>query len=177
MGNFDKAVEFVIQNEGGFQKNPDDSGNWRNGELIGTKYGIAAKYHDVDIENFTIEQAKEIYKREYWDESYCKHLPDKLATVYFDAIVNMGLQRASKILQLSCNQIVGDGYLVVDGIVGPHTQETLDMLLQWSPTDSFINVFIIERIRDYINHKWYGTRDELLSFIRRSIKKPKLNCA
>jgi len=169
MGNFDKAVEFVLQNEGGWQKNPDDPGNWRNGKLIGTKYGISAKYFpDVDIENLTVEQAKEIYHDNCWHGSICKRLPDELATVYFDAIVNMGLQRASKVLQHSCNRIVGDDCLSVDGIVGERTQEVLNMILHWTP-DSFVNVFIIERIREYI----YGrdaTKNEMLSWIRRSIK-------
>ena len=171
MGNFDKAVEFVLQNEGGFQKNPDDPGNWRDSVLIGTKYGISAKYFpDVDIENLTVEQAKEIYYESCWHGSICKHLPDELATVYFDAIVNMGLQRASKVLQHSCNQIVGDNYLSVDGIVGERTQEVLNMILHWLPEHSFVDVFIIERIRDYV----YGrdaTKNEYLSWIRRSIRR------
>jgi lysozyme family protein len=47
MSHFDKAMLPLIEHEGGFQNDPDDSGNWTGGkvgvgELKGTKWGICA---------------------------------------------------------------------------------------------------------------------------------------
>lgn len=61
MADFEQAVALVLKHEGGYTPGlPDDPG----GE---TNFGIAKKFHpDVDIKNLTVEQAKEIYEREYW---------------------------------------------------------------------------------------------------------------
>jgi|SRR3990167_2887359 len=64
---FNKCIEIVLKSEGGFQRNPNDSGNWSNGKLVGTKYGIAARFFPgLDIKNLTIEGAKTIYYEKYW---------------------------------------------------------------------------------------------------------------
>ena len=51
-----KVISVVLLNEGGFQKHPKDPGNWTGpnctGELIGTKYGIAARYFHHLYENY-----------------------------------------------------------------------------------------------------------------------------
>lgn len=70
--SFSRAVEFVLGWEGGFNNDPQDSGNWTGGVvgkgvLLGTKYGIsAASYPSLDIKSLTREQAVEIYHRDYW---------------------------------------------------------------------------------------------------------------
>lgn len=68
MNDFEWAVTFVLEAEGGFQNNPKDSGNYRpDGTLVGTKYGIsAAAYPEVDIPNLTKDEAKSIYHDDYW---------------------------------------------------------------------------------------------------------------
>ena len=74
---------------------------------------------DIDIKNLTKEQAKEIYKRDYWDKNRVDELPEQLRHIFFDMCVNQGRGRAIKILQRSANAKGAD--LVVDGGLGPKT--------------------------------------------------------
>ena len=70
---FDKAFDRLIGHEAGFTTDPKDRGNWTTGvigkgELRGTKYGISAMtYPYLDIKNITLEYAKTLYKRDWWD--------------------------------------------------------------------------------------------------------------
>ena len=118
--NFDKAFELLIGHEGGFTQNPKDAGNWTGGKvgigkLLGTKYGIAANsYPDLDIKNLTLDHAKLIYKRDYWNKARCDELPIDLAFHVFDMCVNSGISRGVKLLQ----KTVGT---TEDGIIGAKT--------------------------------------------------------
>lgn len=90
--NFERALEFTLTWEGGFVDNPTDPGGV-------TKYGISQKaYPDLDIRNLTIEQAKEIYKRDYWDRAACDNYLTPMDIIMFDTAVNMGVNRAGMLL-------------------------------------------------------------------------------
>ena len=57
---FDDIIKVVLKHEGGYVNDPKDPG----GE---TNFGIAKRSHpDVDIENLTEDEAKDIYKEHYW---------------------------------------------------------------------------------------------------------------
>jgi lysozyme family protein len=117
MGDFAKAIKFVMKNEGGFSDDPQDSGGV-------TKYGISQKsYPDCDIENLTEEDAIEIYRRDFWLPY--QDFDDRLATKVFDLAVNMGHKRAVQILQRSL-QCLG-AKVVDDGILGPMTKQSVDL--------------------------------------------------
>ena len=111
---FDEIIEQVLEHEGGYVDDPTDSG----GE---TKYGISKKaYPNEDIKGLTVERAKELYKRDYWDRFKCGQLPDRIRHIYFDMCVNMGGGRATKILQEACNS--KNSYKIdVDGGIGKNT--------------------------------------------------------
>jgi len=117
---FNKAFELLMRFEGGYVNDPDDPG----GE---TKFGISkSEYPDLDIKHLTVEQAKEIYWRDYWLKAKCPDLETyhpKLAIYHFDTAVNSGIRRAGEILQKAINK---QGFkLYVDGIVGPITVSTI----------------------------------------------------
>lgn len=106
--DFDRAFDKVIGHEGGYVNDPRDPG----GE---TKYGISRRaYPNLDIRNLTLDQAKGIYKRDYWDRCLCDQLPGLLRFHIFDAAVNSGVKQAAIWLQ----RAVGAN---ADGIVGPRT--------------------------------------------------------
>ena len=113
MKNFDEIIEQVLEHEGGYVNDPKDLG----GE---TKYGITKRFYpDVDIKNLTIEQATEIYKKDYWDKNRVESLPQNLWHIYFDMCVNMGKRTAVKVLQRAA---VNKGRNIdVDGGLGPMT--------------------------------------------------------
>ena len=118
MKNFNEIIEKVLEHEGGYVNDPTDLG----GE---TKYGITKRFYpDVDIKNLTTEQAKEIYKKDYWDKNKVESLPQNLWHIYFDMCVNMGKRTAVKVLQRAANNRGKD--LEVDGGLGPKTIEALN---------------------------------------------------
>ena len=118
---FDEAFELLIDVEGGFTRNSHDSGNWTGGkigkgELKGTKYGISAgSYPDLDIKNITLEEAKAIYKKDYWDAVKADNFPELFRFDLFDTAVNSGAERSIKFLQ----KAIG---VTVDGKIGPNTK-------------------------------------------------------
>ena len=111
---FDEIIEQVLDHEGGFVDDPTDRGGQ-------TKYGISKRaYPDEDIKALTVERAKELYKRDYWDRFKVANLPDRIRHIYFDMCVNMGGGRATKILQEACNS--KNSYKIdVDGGIGKNT--------------------------------------------------------
>ena len=113
MKSFKEIIEKVLEHEGGYVNDPKDLG----GE---TKYGITKRFYpDVDIKNLTIEQATEIYKKDYWDKNRVESLPQNLWHIYFDMCVNMGKRTAVKVLQRAA---VNRGKNIeVDGGLGPAT--------------------------------------------------------
>lgn len=107
--NFEKIVNKVIQNEGGYVNDPDDPG----GE---TKYGISKKYHpSEDIFNLTKTRAKEIYYAKYWIPSRCSDLPENIRYLHMDTAVHMGNVTAIKLLQ----KTIG---VKIDGVFGEKTK-------------------------------------------------------
>jgi lysozyme family protein len=72
MSNFDRMFEIVAGHEGCLTAHPADPGNWTDGAVgagicRGTKFGIsAAAYPDLDIANLTLDAAKALYQRDYW---------------------------------------------------------------------------------------------------------------
>lgn len=88
MDDFDKVMEFIFKWEGGYVNDPADPG----GE---TNFGIAKRSHpDLDIKNLTKDQAKEIYKIEYWNKIYGRGGRISDQAFLMDTAVNMGVTQA-----------------------------------------------------------------------------------
>lgn len=82
--NFDRAFTIVVGIEGGYVNDPADPG----GE---TKYGISKRrYPDLDIKSLTLDQAKAIYLRDYWNPHDLDDLEYGKALLVFDCAVNGG---------------------------------------------------------------------------------------
>ncbi len=125
MASFETAIPFILANEGGFQANPADSGNYdADGNLIGTNYGISGQVariygYDGPMEQLPLETAKAIYYDLYWtglDEIQS----DAIATKILDYFVNFGRGGGTKIVQRAANEFEGIN-LAVDGGFGPAT--------------------------------------------------------
>jgi len=122
MSDFEKALKFVLEHECVFAKHHYGdyefviSENVKNDTGKVTKFGIDQKSHPgVNIEELTLEQATEIYRREYWDKYHCEELPWPLSLVHFDGCVNRGAHQQVKNLQ----RVVGT---TPDGAWGPKTK-------------------------------------------------------
>lgn len=97
---FDEAFKFTVGEEGGFQCDYDDPGNWTGGdigkgELRGTKYGVSARaFPMLDIKNLTVEDAKAIFRQEYWNKAGCDKLPYPLNMIVADNAYHSGVGAA-----------------------------------------------------------------------------------
>lgn len=117
MLTFDEAFDRLIGHEGRFTDDRRDRGNWTSGiigkgSFKGTKYGISAMtYPDVDIKNLTLEKAKFIYKRDWWDKLNADLLPTAIVFQVWDFAINAGMGTAKRKLQQAVD--VAD-----DGIIG-----------------------------------------------------------
>jgi len=124
MANFELAVTKTILREGGgkLHKVAGDSGGT-------TKYGISQKsYPQVNLEKLTEENAKAIYKRDYWDRIMGDLIiSQQIAEELFDTAVNMGVKSAVKLLQLTNTNLIADGIFGIKTLeaVNSSTPETL----------------------------------------------------
>lgn len=109
MADFESAVTKTIRREGGdqFTEDPDDPGG-------ATRFGISKRAHpEVDPQNLTLDGAKAIYRKEYWDPLQGDSLAvQAIAEALFDTAVNMGVAQAVKLAEV----VLG---LPADGTMGP----------------------------------------------------------
>ncbi len=101
--NFENAIERILGHEGGYVNDPNDPG----GE---TKFGISKRsYPDVDIKNLTRDQAKAIYRRDFWNKVSGDVLHDGVAYQTLDFAVNSGIETAVRYLQRALG-VADDGH-------------------------------------------------------------------
>jgi len=111
---FEKAFAYVIQNEGGYIFDKNDLG----GE---TKFGISKRsYPSLNIRDLTLEDAKKIYYRDFWQKGKFEEISsDLIAMQVFDLSVNLGMRAAVIVLQRALRSV---GKTVQeDGLMGPET--------------------------------------------------------
>jgi lysozyme family protein len=124
MSAFSFAVDYMLRNEGGLVDNEHDTGGITN-------FGISLRFYKTiypdavpdDIRNLSLDQAKEFYRKIFWDESRWKEINCQVtANLVFDMHVNMGMAAATKILQRALCSVVGNvNYCLDDGIFGDNT--------------------------------------------------------
>lgn len=148
---FEKCIDFVLAEEGGYVDSPLDPGGR-------TKYGISARaYPNVNIKELTIERASNIYKQDYWDRCRCDELPLPIALLVFDTAVNQGPEIAVKLLQTSLG-------ILIDGLIGPTTLQQAAAV----PVIDLIMEFVSRRLYRYgLNNQFqeYG-----MGWTRRTIR-------
>jgi lysozyme family protein len=90
--NFETAIAFVLNEEGGYVNDPHDPG----GE---TNFGISKRaYPTLDIATLSRQGAIDIYRRNYWDRINGEGIPTNLCLVALDCAVNQGVGRALQLL-------------------------------------------------------------------------------
>lgn len=108
MIDFDRAVEIIFELEG-YDETVVDTGGL-------TKWGISQRaYPHLDILSLTKDDAKNIYRKDYWNASSAGKLAWPLNLYLFDSAVNQGVNPAIKMLQKAA------GGLSIDGIMGKKT--------------------------------------------------------
>lgn len=144
MGNFDKAFDLLIGNEGGYVNNPADPGgetNWGITRAVAVDNG-----YDGSMKLMQKETAKQIYKKMYWGKLQCDQLPFIVAFQLFDAGVNHGNSQAVKFLQRALS-VVDDGVIGAKTIAATNALDDLQIVM----------LFNAERIEFYTALKTFST--------------------
>jgi len=158
MANFNDAIVKTLAREGGakFTDVPSDKGG-------ATKYGISqAAYPNLDIRNLTEQQARDIYKRDYWDRVGGDNIQSQLvAENIFDTAVNMGVRTASKLAQLCIDTTPADG------VLGKNSVDAINA----ADANQFLAAYTISKVARYadICNKDKSQTKFLLGWINRTL--------
>ena len=127
--NFDTAFDRLMAHEGGYVNDPKDPG----GE---TKWGVSKRsYPDLDIKNLTKDDAKAIFRKDFWDRINGDKVPDGVAWQLADFAYHSGPETAVRYYQRALG--VAD-----DGQWGPVSQAAADAM---SESDQ-IQLVLAERL-------------------------------
>lgn len=136
MSYFDIAVELVLKHEGGFSDHEKDKGG-------ATNYGISLRLlkqmgiditgdgliNSDDILSLSIEDAKEIYRKEFWDRHGYDGIDSLvIASKVMDLAVNIGGKNANKLIQKAVN-IINHHALEVDGVLGSKSFKAINKII------------------------------------------------
>jgi lysozyme family protein len=132
MASFDRAFPFLLENEGGFQADPRDSGNYDDaGNLMGTNFGITAKVAQAwgwtgPMEDLPLSLARDIYRAEYWTGLDAIQ-SDQVAAKLLDFFANFGRGGGTTLAQQAANEYEGIN-IAVDGGFGPQTVAAINSI-------------------------------------------------
>ncbi len=118
--NFNKALQWVLEHEGGFADHPRDPGGATNMGITLETFRRYIKPGGTvdDLKALTRAQAAVVYRRQYWDKVRGNELPTGMDYSMFDFAVNSGWARAVSFIQ----QQLG---VPVDGRLGPRTMDAI----------------------------------------------------
>ena len=121
--NFDIAFDRLLGHEGGYSNDARDPG----GE---TNWGVSKRsYPGVDIKNMTMDQAKAIYRRDFWMPLGDAHPAIKFQV--FDFAVNGGLSAALRKLQAAIG-VADDGHWGPVSVARLASLDANDVLLRFN---------------------------------------------
>ncbi|ENF6043017.1 peptidoglycan-binding protein [Citrobacter amalonaticus] len=146
---FRNALTFVLSAERGYVNDPTDRGGETNLGISDKRDGVADGKTDVDgdgkpdtrIRDLTVEQAGQIYFRDYWYPAYCPLWPDEVALFVFDSAVQHGAKKAVQLLQ----EAVGFTGKSVGSIAGKNTRAAVES----ADPDWLMNRLYLRRSRYY----------------------------
>jgi lysozyme family protein len=156
---FDEMIEFIIDRiEKGYSNNPKDKG----GE---TNWGISVRaYPELEgkIKNLSKDDAKKIYRRDYFTPAGIAKYPARVRLAVLDGAINLGITRNNKIVQKTLNSM---GHkLLVDGVMGPLTLAAV----QKSDPLTFLASYGRQRLafyRSLDDYSWAGPSWEYRLFL------------
>ena len=99
--SYDEALRRVLVHEGGYSNHPSDPGGPTNFGITIADYRRYVKPDATaaDVRAMSVDEAKAIYRKRYWDVQRCDELPAGVDYSVFDYGVNSGIGRSGKVLR------------------------------------------------------------------------------
>jgi lysozyme family protein len=99
--NYDEALRRLLAHEGGYTNHPSDPGGPTNFGITLADYRkyIKPDATAADVRAMSVDQARAIYRKRYWDAQRCDGLPAGVDYSVFDYGVNSGIGRSGKVLR------------------------------------------------------------------------------
>lgn len=139
-------LQIILNNEGGFNDDPRDSGGKTKFGI--TEYTLNKAIKDKviapkEVKDITTEDALKIYDYRYWITCKANLMPEPLNLLHFDTAVLHGNGGATKILQRTLTSM---GFPVkIDGGFGPQTMEAFKAALSMYGQEKIIKMYLIKR--------------------------------
>jgi len=139
--NYESALAHVLKSEGLWSDNPQDPGG---ATMKGITFAVFKDWKrnphltKDDLRNISDQDVHDLYKQLYWDKVHGDELPSGVDYATFDASVNMGVGRASKLLQ----EAVG---VPADGVIGSGTLQEV----QKANARSLLENFSVQKTNFY----------------------------
>ncbi len=167
---FEKALAYVLENEGPYSNDPNDPGGATCHGIILTEYQdfLGKTLTPDDVKNMSLDTAKAIYLKKFWNpiqgDSYDS---DAKATAIFDTAVNKGLSGCRTILEdVFAEQFPGE--------IWEYPPELISAVNGDAPTDlfNFMKASIYRHIEERIEKNpklekfrkgWQNRADKLLT--------------
>lgn len=98
---YDEALRRLLAHEGGYTNHPSDPGGPTNFGITLADYrkSIKPDATAADVRSMSVDQAKAVYRKRYWDAQRCDELPAGVDYSIFDYGVNSGIGRSGKVLR------------------------------------------------------------------------------
>jgi lysozyme family protein len=140
MADFNLFIPILQKIEGGYQNLSGDDGNYNSlGQLVGTKFGISARFYEgiikrpptvADMKAITKEKARQLYKKYFWDDVQGDTLKSQsVANLIADHAVNSGESPIGTIVQRILRENFGKA-IKIDGDIGIITASLINSVNQ-----------------------------------------------
>jgi len=147
--NYEAALAHVLKSEGLWSDNPADPGGATMKGITLAVYREWKRNPHITKDELRVipdEDVYNLYKQNYWDKIHGDDLPAGVDYAVFDSAVNMGVGRASKLLQ----EAVG---VPADGVIGSGTLQAI----QKANTRSILENFAAEKTAFYKSLSTFDT--------------------
>jgi lysozyme family protein len=148
---FSEALTFVLKHEGEYSNDPDDKGGETFCGISKKNFPNWSGWTDLSKGNRpTEESVAAFYRDHFWNQVRADEIDSaQIALWVFDTAVNMGVGRATQMLQATMNALGHD--IGVDGKIGLMTIAALSASIRKGEADLVFQLLCAERLSRYIN--------------------------
>jgi lysozyme family protein len=148
MGIFSSCIQYVLDNEGGYTNDPNDSGGPTNFGI--TQEDLAEWYKRpvsaAEVQSMSVKTAEQIYFFNYWNPLNLGQIPsNNICTCILDTGVNQGTGTAARFAQKASNACGITPILNVDGMLGDFSMANINAC----NVNDFIDAYVTSVLARY----------------------------